>query len=285
MKTGLVLEGGGMKCAYGAGVLDRFLDDHVTFDYVNGASAGIANGASFIAGQKGRNLRFYVYHNHDPRYFGLKSFEKTGDLFGLDYIYTTLTNSTGQDPLYWTCALRNPAEFEMATTNAITGQAHFFGKDEMPKDNYEILKASCAMPGACRPRFINGVPYFDGGLAAPIPYERAFEKGCRRVVVILSEPRNSVKKPQKLRLLYHRILRHYPKIVKMIDERHHTYMDIFHKVLHLEKEGKLFVFAPHQKEAVSTENMDDRVAYSMYQMGVHDYNERKEKLRAYLAGA
>ena len=32
-KIGLVVEGGGMKCAYGAGILDRFLDDDIEFDY------------------------------------------------------------------------------------------------------------------------------------------------------------------------------------------------------------------------------------------------------------
>ena len=66
MKTGLVVEGGGMKCAYSAGILDRFLDEHITFDYCIGVSAGSANVASYLAGQRGRNLRFYVDHLHEP---------------------------------------------------------------------------------------------------------------------------------------------------------------------------------------------------------------------------
>ena len=40
MKIGLVVEGGGMKCAYSAGILDKFLDDHIQFDYCIGVSAG-----------------------------------------------------------------------------------------------------------------------------------------------------------------------------------------------------------------------------------------------------
>ena len=73
MKTGLVVEGGGMKCAYSAGILDRFLDEHITFDYCIGVSAGSANVASYLAGQRGRNLRFYVDHLHEPGYMGVKN--------------------------------------------------------------------------------------------------------------------------------------------------------------------------------------------------------------------
>lgn len=98
-KIGLIVEGGGMKCAYSAGVLDAFLDEHITFDYAIGVSAGSANAASYLAGQRGRNLRFYTDWTHDPAYFGLKSYLKTGNLFGLHYIYADLTNSDGKDPL------------------------------------------------------------------------------------------------------------------------------------------------------------------------------------------
>ena len=45
-RFGLVVEGGGMKCAYSAAILDKFLDDSVSFDYVCGVSAGSANAAS-----------------------------------------------------------------------------------------------------------------------------------------------------------------------------------------------------------------------------------------------
>ena len=31
-KTGLIVEGGGMKCAYSAGILDAFIDEDITFE-------------------------------------------------------------------------------------------------------------------------------------------------------------------------------------------------------------------------------------------------------------
>lgn len=79
-KIGLVVEGGGMKCAYNAGILDAFLDCGITFDYCIGVSGGAGNVASYMAGQRGRNLRFFTDHIHSSKYFGIKSLLKTGNL-------------------------------------------------------------------------------------------------------------------------------------------------------------------------------------------------------------
>ena len=106
MKTGLVVEGGGMKCAYSAGILDKFLDDNITFSYCIGVSAGAANTLSYLAGQRGRNLRFYTEHLNDPRYLSVRSLVRTGNLFGLQYIYGTLTNSDGADPLDYSAVMK-----------------------------------------------------------------------------------------------------------------------------------------------------------------------------------
>ena len=110
----LVLEGGGMKCAYTAGILDAMMDNGVTFDYCIGVSAGSANGVSFVAGQRGRNIRFYTEHINEKGYFGLSSFLKTGNLFGLQYIYGTLTNSGGADPLDFDAFMKSPMEDRQA---------------------------------------------------------------------------------------------------------------------------------------------------------------------------
>lgn len=72
-----------MKCAYNATILDSFLDHNITFAYCIGASGGFGNLASYLAGQRGRNLRFLTEHIHNPGYLGLRSFLKTGNLFGL----------------------------------------------------------------------------------------------------------------------------------------------------------------------------------------------------------
>ena len=281
-KIGLVVEGGGMKCAYNAGILDVFLDHQITFDYCIGVSGGAGNVASFVAGQRGRNIRFFTEHIHSPQYFGVKSLLKTGNLFGLQYIYGDLTNTTGKDPLDFPAIMKNPAEYEVAATNAVTGEAEYFGKEDMKQDDYRPIMASSAIPAACRPVVINGVPYYDGGISDAIPVRRALEKGCDRIVLILSKQRDYVRKPQGMRFLYSTLCRKYPKIIEDIDRRHITYRENLQEVFDLEKKGKAFVFAPSEHVKVGTYSMDEKTERILYDLGVKDFAERQEELKDFL---
>ena len=53
-QAGLVLEGGGMKGVYTAGVLDFFLDKKIEFSNCYGVSAGACHLCSYLSGQRGR---------------------------------------------------------------------------------------------------------------------------------------------------------------------------------------------------------------------------------------
>ena len=283
MKIGLVVEGGGMKCAYNAAILDAFLDHNITFAYCIGASGGSGNLASYLAGQRGRNLRFFTEHIHNPDYFGLRSFLKTGDLFGLQYIYGTLTNSMGKDPLDFPTLQNNSAEYEVVVTNALTGKAEYFGKETMVQDDYRLIMASSAIPVACRPVELNEIPYFDGGLSDAIPVSRALEKGCDRLVVILSKMRDYVRKPQGMRFLYTIRCRKYPQIISLIDHRHIAYNQNLQEVFALEREGKAFVFAPSRPIHVGTYSMNEQSERDLYALGMEDFNQQKDALAAFMA--
>ncbi len=282
MKTGLIVEGGGMKCVYSAAVLDKFIDEDINFDYCIGVSAGSANALSYLAGQRERNMRFYTQHVNRPGYFGLKSFAKTGNLFGLDYIYGEMTNHDGPDPVDYAKIVANPAEYELVVTNALTGTAEYHGKDELQQDNYEWVKASCALPAACRPRIINGVPYYDGGVTDPIPCDRALNQGCDRIVVILSKPRNYEKKPEGFKKFYTQVCRKYPKVVEALDNRHISYMKSYNRAFELEAEGKAFIFAPTEALVTSTYAMDVAENRKMYELGLENFEEQKEALADFL---
>ena len=271
-----------MKCAYNAAILDAFLDHNITFAYCIGASGGSGNLASYLAGQRGRNLRFFTEHIHNPDYFGLRSFLKTGDLFGLQYIYGTLTNSMGKDPLDFPTLENNPAEYEVVVTNALTGKAEYFGKETMVQDDYRLIMASSAIPAACRPVELNDVPYFDGGLSDAIPVSRALEKGCDRLVVILSKMRDYVRKPQGMRFLYTMRCRQYPQIISLIDHRHIAYNQNLQEVFALEREGKAFVFAPSRPIHVGTYSMNEQSERDLYALGMEDFNQQKDALAAFM---
>ena len=90
MKTGLVLEGGGVRGIYTAGVLDVFMEHGITFDGVIGVSAGAIHGCSYLSNQKGRSIRYYKKYCNDPRFMSFKSWIKTGDIVGADFCYRQL---------------------------------------------------------------------------------------------------------------------------------------------------------------------------------------------------
>lgn len=282
-KIGLVVEGGGMKCAYNAGILDAFLEEGITFDYCIGVSAGAGNLVSYLAGQKGRNLRFFTDHIHSSRYFGLKSLLKTGDLFGLEYIYGELTRAEGEDPLDFNAFVKNPAEYEAVVTNALTGKPEYFGREMMKQDDYRLIMASSAIPVACHPVELNGTPYYDGGLTDAIPVRRALERGCQKLVVILSKNRDYVRKPQGMRKLYRRVCRRYPNIVEGIERRHVVYNENMKEVFSLEREGIAFVFAASEPIHVGTYSMKEEAERELYDLGVRDFSAQKGQLGEFLS--
>lgn len=131
MQIGLVEEGGRIKCAYNAAILDAFLDNGIAFDY----RIGVSNLVAYLAGQQGRNLRFFTEYIHAPEYFGLKSLLKTGDLFGIRHICGDLTREDVKAPLDFPTFLQNSTEY-------VTGEAEYFGKDAMKQDAYRLIMAS-----------------------------------------------------------------------------------------------------------------------------------------------
>ena len=90
--AGLVLEGGGMKGVYTAGVLDFFLEKGMIFDCCYGVSAGACHLCSYLSGQKGRAFAVSVDYLKDRNYCSLSSLLKTGDLFGVKMCYDDIPN-------------------------------------------------------------------------------------------------------------------------------------------------------------------------------------------------
>lgn len=151
-----------------------------------GVSAGSANIASYAAGQKGRNYLFYTEYSIRKEYMSLGNLIHKGSYVNMDYIYGSLSNKDGENPLNYSAIAANPAELITVATNAITGEVRYFDKSDFAQDNYDIIKASCSIPLICPPYIIKGTPYYDGALSDPIPVEKAFSMGCDKVVLILA---------------------------------------------------------------------------------------------------
>ena len=262
--------GGGLRGIYGAGVLDYCLERGVRFDYCIGVSAGSANIASYLAGQRGRNYRFYMEYSFRRRYMSLHNLLHTGSYIDLDYVYGGLSNHDGENPLNYERLHASSAQMKVVALNALTGETRYFDKRDMEPDGYHILKASSSLPVVCRPYYIDGVPYFDGGLADPVPVQKALDDGCARVVVILTRPADFRRVPERdIRMV--RILRHrFPKAAERLRERYRTYNDEVALAQEYARQGKVLLIAPDDCCGMKTLTKSRRRMDAMYRKGCAD---------------
>lgn len=242
--TGIIDVGGGMRGIFGCGVTDFLLDNDIEFKYCLGVSAGSANLASYIAGQRGRNYRFYTKYSKRPEYMSLYNFAKKRSFFDLDYVYSTLSNSDGEDPIDFDRIENTDKRFITVATRGSDCKPHYFTREDFRRDDLSPLKASCAIPGVCTPCRIDNEDYFDGGVADPIPVRKALEDGCDKVLLVLTKPVDFVKRPEYFKPIYSRVLKDYPAIVEGLHNRHNAYNNGVADALQLQKEGKVTIIAP-----------------------------------------
>lgn len=117
-KTAMIDVGGGFRAIFGCGVMDRMLEDGIDVDMCYGVSAGAANMTSFIARQHGRNHTFYTKYAFRKEYASAESYFKNHNFANLDYIYGTLSNHDGENPVDYAAFEANSTGFTVVACNA-----------------------------------------------------------------------------------------------------------------------------------------------------------------------
>ena len=270
MRTGIVDVGGGLRGIYAAGVLDCCMAHGIRFDCCIGVSAGSANMAAYLAGQRGRNYRYYQEFSFRKAYMSTGNLLHTGSYINLDYVYGTLSNTDGEAPLDYPALIDNPADLFVVATQADTGEARYFTKADMAQDRYQILMASSCVPGVNRPYEIDGVPYFDGALSDPVPIRKAFAEGCDRVVLLLTKPAGIPRKPGKDRVLADLIRHQYPIATRQLRQRAERYNRAVQLAKSYEKEGRMIILSPDDISGVDTLKRNRPALQRLYQKGLQD---------------
>ena len=277
--VGILDVGGGMRGIYTAGIYDYLLDNGTDINYCLGVSAGSANLITYIAGQRGRLKRFYLDYAFEKEYMSAENYLKKGMLIDLDYIYSGITNKSGKDPLDIDAVMKSGKTFVAVTTEARTGQPRYFTKNDVSADEFTLLKASCAIPIACRePIFFKGEYHFDGGVADPVPYEKAFLDGCDKLIICLTLPLDYEKSafPEHLVGV---LLKKYPEIAKKIVSSHTDYKRRIEEILELEKEGRVLILSPSDCFGIKTATRKKEGLEKLYALGYKD----AEKIKKYLS--
>ena len=266
-RTALIDVGGGFRAIFGAGVMDRCQEEGITFDHCYGVSAGSANMVSFLAGQHGRNHKFYTEYAFRKEYASFDSYVKHHNFANLDYVYSTLSNHDGEYPVDYEAFAANPTGFTVIACNALDGSAKYFDKSDVHYDDFNIMKPSSAVPVACEPYVIDGVPYFDGGIVDPVPVQKAIDDGYDRIVLVLTRPKD-VLREQKRDIAPARILRHsYPAAAERLLNRYATYNDEVALAKEYERDGRVLILAPDDLCGLSTLSKSFEGLELMYRKG------------------
>ena len=247
--------------------MDRMLEDGIHVDHCYGVSAGSANMVSYISGQHGRNHTFYTQYAFRKEYASFDSYVKNHNYANLDYVYSTLSNHDGENPVDYEAFAANPTEFTVVACNADDGSTKYFDKSDVGYDNYDIMKASSAVPVACEPYVIDGVPYYDGGIADPIPVQKAIDDGYDRIVVILTRPKDTVREQKKDIGPATILKRTHPEAAEKLMNRYQTYNDEVALAKEYEKDGRVLILAPESMYGLNTLSKSFEGLERMYRAG------------------
>ena len=279
MKVGLVLEGGGMRALFTAGVLDALLDvKELDVDGIIGVSAGALFGANYVSGQKERAIRYNKKYARDKRYMGLHSWITTGNAVNKDFAFYELPFKL--DVFDQEKFKESKIDFYVVMTNVENGQAEYvLIKDVF--EQMEYLRATSALPFASKIIEINGKKYLDGGISDSIPIDYCESLGYDKIILILTRPENNYK-DDKLNFLYKLVYRKYPNLVERLINMGKDYEVVLKKIKDLENENKIFVIRPPEVLKIGRLEKNEDKIQNVYDIGLNTGIKEIDNLLNYL---
>ena len=242
-RSGLVLEGGGMRGVFTCGVLDNFMDRGIRFPYTIGVSAGACNGLSYMSRQRGRAKYSNIDLLEKYRYIGFRHLLTKRNIMDFKLLFETFPNEIiPYDYEGYACC---PERYEMVTTSCETGEACYFEEKQSPSRIIDIVRASSSLPFVCPIAYVDGRPMLDGGITDSIPLLRARELGFDDNVVVVTRNRG-YRKPDKPAFVPPFFYRNYPAVREAIRNRSRVYNEQLELVEQLEDAGKLTVIRPER---------------------------------------
>lgn len=280
-RTGFVLEGGGMRGIYTAGVLDEMMKWGIRPDGILGVSAGAIHGATFVAGQQGRNIRYAKKYCRNWRFMSLRSLLLTGDLVGRTFSYEDLPYRL--DPFDFEAFFKSPVRFYALATDVETGEAVCLDGKRDERTLLEALRASSSMPLVSTIVQWEGRSYLDGGTADSIPLRRFEDMGYTRCLVVRTQPEGFIKQPDRSLALMRARYRRYPAFVRASEHRHEVYNASLAYAKQAQDEGRALVLCPSRRIPIGRVEKDPNVLEAQYQLGRSDAQAARERIEAFFA--
>lgn len=281
VKSGLIMEGGGMRGIYTSGVLDYFLEKKLDFSYIIGVSAGAINAASYLSKQKERTKNVIVNYTSNPNYMGVGNLIKEGNIFGTDFAYNQIPNKLL--PFDYETFFKSETIFNIGVTNCNTGNIEYFEKGNFDKESImDIVRASGSLPFLSKMVYIKGIPYLDGGISDSIPILQAQKDGCSKIVVILTRPKGYRKNQSKFSFVADLFYKKKSHLIRALKNRYKVYNETLDYIEKLEDKKEIFIIRPSKTLKISRLEKDKTKLEELYRMGLEDAENIMKDLEKYL---
>ncbi|MBR1742980.1 MAG: patatin family protein [Lachnospiraceae bacterium] len=276
--AGVLFEGGSFRPIFSCGVMDALLEEDIMFPYCIGVSAGAADAASYISGQRRRNLEIMEKYRNDKRYLAKRNLLKERSPFGIEFVFRTIPNE--KIPFDFETFQNYSGQFVITVTDAETGNVHYFGKEDVDRE-YKAFQATCSLPVIFPPVEIGERKYYDGGLSNPIPIDKLVKDGQKKALIVLTRPEGYVKECTRMdRMVAKAVGLKYPRIAKRVLTRYQRYNQAVKACERLEREGRAVLLRPAHPLESFEGNVD--TLRKNYQEGYQMAMEQMDRIRGLL---
>lgn len=285
--TALVIEGGGMRGAYTAAVLDRFLQEGIYFDYISGISAGSSHALNYASRDRRRLKAAFVDVADFPDFYGWRQWLSGRGYFNAENMYQRTVLPDGPLPFDLEAFHANPAMVRIGVYDATAGRDLWFGKEDMRThaDVARIARGSSTLPVLMPPQTVNGHVWFDGALSrnGGIPLDEPMRAGYTKFFVLLTRPRDYDKPPlgyrgqRTLKMAFPGM----PELYRAAMLRPSRYNAARRKVFDLEARGCAYVFTPEHL-TISRTTMDRVRLEEAFQEGARQVDAEMPAIRRFL---
>ncbi|MBT2581352.1 patatin family protein [Planococcus sp. ISL-109] len=278
--SGLILEGGGMRGVYTAGVLEYFMEKDQYFPYVIGVSAGACNAASYLSRQRGRNRSVTIDYVGHPDYISIWNFFRKRELFGMDLIFDKIPNELV--PFDFERFRAAKERFFIGTTDCLTGDSVYFEKSECVDDILPIIRASSSLPYMSQAMYHGDRYLMDGGISDPIPIRKALADVVDKAIIILTKEKGYRKKPSQFTKTTRYLYRDFPGLTQALERRWQLYNETLEEIEQLEEEHKIFVIRPSQSFKVRRAERNVARLEQLHELGYSDAENTYVQLRKWI---
>jgi len=253
-----------MRGVFTSGVLDALMKHQLYFHYVVAVSAGACNGMSYISRQPRRARLSNIDMLAKYDYIGVRHLVTQGCIFDPDLLYNRFPNELL--PFDYDEFFRHAHEFEMVTTNCLTGRPMYLQELKDRHRAIDIVKASSSLPYVSKMVEVDGIPMLDGGIADSIPVMRAMEQGHATNVVVLTRNKG-YRNTGRDHKIPHFIYKKYPRLRLLLSKRIACYNAQLQLIDDLEAAGQIICLRPERPMEVTRMEKDTAKLERLYEEG------------------